>query len=70
MNQEDCTCGERTCYACRRQEIDATALRIVDREIVYCTGMWSKFDVQAHAWRMADQYRCQAINKLAFELEF
>lgn len=68
MNHEDCDCAKRTCYDCRRQEIDAKALAIVEREIKYCSGMWSKFDVQAHAWRMADQYRSKAINDLAFEL--
>lgn len=63
MNKLECTCG--TCYACRRLQIDEKALAIVEREIKICNGM--DFDIQAHAWQMANQWRCQQINKLAFE---
>lgn len=63
---EDCTCRERHCYDCRRQEIDNTAERIHDREVRICTGM-TGFDIEEHAWEMANQYRCQKINELAFE---
>lgn len=66
MNEIDCTCAQVTCYLCRRQAIDATALAIVEREIRWCTGM-TGFDIQAHAWRMAGDYRSKAINALAME---
>jgi hypothetical protein len=65
MNEIECTCNQAACYSCRRRQIDETALAIVAREIRICTGM--DFDVQAHAWKMANQYRCEQINKLAFE---
>ena len=61
----DCQCGSHACYDCRRQEIDIKALAIVERERRICAGM--NFDVEAHAWKMAQQYRCDAINALAFE---
>ena len=55
----ECTCQLRTCYSCRRQEIDATALAIVERELQYGD--------EDHAWYVAESYRYPAINKLAFE---
>jgi hypothetical protein len=61
-----CHCGSHACYECRRLEIDTKALAIVERERRMCDGMQG-FDVEAHAWRMAQQYRCDAINALAFE---
>lgn len=61
----DCECGERTCYASRRAEIDRKALAIAERELKYCDGM--DFDVQAHAWNMAAHYRDHAVNELAWE---
>lgn len=63
----DCSCEQPTCYDCRRQAIDATALYVQQREARYCSGMVG-FDVEAHSWRMADQYRYAAINALAMEL--
>lgn len=65
MNEQDCTCGATTCYDCRRQLIDQRAYMIVEREIKYCTGM--DFDVNAHAWAMAANYRSKAICALATE---
>ena len=65
MNAIDCTCREHTCYDCRRQDIDARALGIVDREIRICTGM--DMDVEKHAWEQANLFRTNAINALAFE---
>lgn len=67
MFEKDCTCGERTCYGCRRQAIDKTAFKIVEREKRICYGM-SGFDIEAHAWRMATLYRDQAVTALAYEL--
>jgi hypothetical protein len=68
MNQTDCDCGERTCYDCRRQEIDKIAFKIVEREKRICYGM-SGFDIEAHAWKMATLFRDQAVTALAFELD-
>lgn len=68
MPKNDCTCGERTCYPCRRYEIDLTAFRIVEREKRICYGM-SGFDIEAHAWRMATLYRDQKVTALALELD-
>lgn len=65
-NYEDCTCGESHCYDCRRQKIDETALMIHDREVRICTGM-TGFNIEDHAWNMANRYRSEEINKLAFE---
>lgn len=65
MNKQNCTCEAKTCYDCRRQEIDQRAHAIVEREIKICTDMG--FDVEAHAWNMAAQYRDHAINELAWE---
>lgn len=62
----ECTCGAVNCYSCRRQAIDATAVRIYDREIAICKGM-EGFDVEAHAAKMASLYRYPAINALAME---
>lgn len=62
----ECTCGAVNCYSCRRQAIDATATAIYYREIKWCTGM-EGFDVEAHAAKMASQYRYPAINALAME---
>lgn len=67
MNEIECTCKSHTCYSCRRQVIDATAERIAERELRLCKGM-SGFVVEAHAWRMANDWRCKAITSLAFEL--
>lgn len=64
---EDCTCATTSCYDCRRQQIDATALQIQAREVRICTGM-TGFNVEEHAWRMANDYRSKAINQLAFEI--
>jgi hypothetical protein len=64
---EECTCNSRDCYECRRREIDETAERIRRRELRICSGMHG-FDVSEHAYRMAMDYRCKAINELAFEL--
>lgn len=61
-----CQCGSHACYECRRLEIDMKALAIVERERRMCDGM-TGFDIEAHAWSMAQQYRCNAINELAFE---
>lgn len=66
-NLEECTCNENHCYGCRRRKIDETALMIHDREVRICTGM-TGFDIEEHAWKMANQYRYEQINKLAFEL--
>jgi hypothetical protein len=63
---DDCTCNSRGCYECRRHEIDETAEKIHDREVRICTGM-AGFNIEDHAWKMANQYRCEQINKLAFE---
>lgn len=65
----ECTCNKIDCYSCRRREIDATALRIVKREIDICTGIgyMTPEKVEAHAWAMAQDYRCKAINSLAME---
>jgi len=67
MSEIDCTCKSQRCYDCRRQVIDAMALQIVQREVKYCTGMHG-FDVSAHAWQMANDWRRKAINALAFEM--
>lgn len=56
----ECACKLRTCYSCRRQEIDATALAIVAREL--------KYGDENHAWYVAERYRYPAINALAFEM--
>jgi hypothetical protein len=61
-----CQCESHACYECRRLEIDMKALAIVERERRICDGMQG-FDIEAHAWRMAEQYRYNAINALAFE---
>lgn len=61
-----CQCGSHACYECRRLEIDMKALAIVERERRVCDGMQG-FDIEAHAWSMAQQYRCNAINELAWE---
>lgn len=61
-----CQCDSHACYECRRLKIDITALAIVERERRICDGM-SGFDVEEHAWRMAQAYRCSEINKLAWE---
>lgn len=53
-------------YNARRIEIDNTAREIFEREIRICTGM-SGFDIQAHAARMAANWRSQQINNLALE---
>jgi hypothetical protein len=62
-----CECGSHACYECRRLEIDIKALAIVQRERDICRGMMSADKVETHAWAMAQQYRCNAINALAFE---
>jgi len=56
----ECTCQLHTCYSCRRQEIDAKALAIVERELQYGD--------EAHAWYVAERYRYPAINNLALEM--
>ena len=66
MDEIECTCKKRDCYSCRRQEIDQTAERIYHREVEICSGM-KGFDIEAHARKMAAQYRSKAINTLAFE---
>lgn len=55
----ECTCQLRTCYSCRRQEIDTKALAIVARELNYGD--------EDHAWYVAETYRYPAINALANE---
>lgn len=61
-----CGCLSNDCYECRRHQIDDRAVEIHDREIWICNGM-KGFDIEAHAWEMANRYRCEEINKLAFE---
>ena len=60
LNTAECTCQSRDCYSCRRQEIDANALRIIEREMQYGDS--------EHAEYVAACYRYPAINALAFEL--
>lgn len=66
LQVSECGCGSHACYECRRTEIDNKALAIVERERRMCDGMQG-FDVEAHAWRMAEQYRHEQINALAWE---
>lgn len=61
-----CTCGQHDCYSCRYQQILDTAEKIYQREVKWCKGMQG-FDVEAHAARMANNWRCKALNLLAFE---
>jgi len=56
----DCSCKSRDCYDCRRQEIDATALLIIEREMQYGDS--------EHAEYVASVYRYREINNLAIEL--
>ena len=63
---QECTCKRVDCYSCRRQAIDLTAEQIHAREVRICAGM-KGFSVEQHAWQMAQDYRCKAINALAFE---
>lgn len=62
----ECECHLPSCYQCRRRQIDERALYIYNREIRYCAGM-TGFDIEEHAWKMADMYRYPAIRELAFE---
>ena len=66
MNEINCTCGSHSCYSCRYQVILDTAIQIAERETRICAGM-TGFDVEAHAWSMANLYRCNALNALALE---
>lgn len=62
----ECYCGQNSCYSCRYLYIIETAVRIAHREMRLCAGM-TGFDIEAHAWRMANDYRCKALRDLAFE---
>lgn len=64
----ECSCNRQACYSCRRQQIDTAALEIVAREYRVLEGFMTPEKLEAHAWAMAQNYRCAAINALAFEM--